>query len=134
MADENKTTATPKEAQRQISLEDIKFNQENAVMAAVACIPLVGIILFFVEKKDLFVRYHAAQFGILFLLGLLSPIVGVLALIPIVGLFVGCIAFLLGIAAFFAVVIGVLKAYKGERFDIPVISDLALKLMNNVQI
>lgn len=109
--------AEVKDAKRVISLEDIKFNKENAVLAAVACIPVVAIVLFFVEKKDLFVRYYAAQYA-------------VLTLVMIVLSFVVCIAPFVNLIGLVLTILGALKAYKGERWDMPKISDWALSLMN----
>lgn len=116
--------ATKKEAVRQVSFEDIKFNKENALMAALSCIPVVGAIVFFVEKKDLFVRYYAAQFGLLLLV---FPLTFVLGVIPVLG---WCMIPLINLAVFVGVVVGALKAYKGERFDMPLVSGWALKLMS----
>lgn len=106
-----------KEAKRVISLEDIKFNKENAVLAAVACIPVVAVVLFFVEKKDLFVRYYAAQFA-------------VVTLCLIVLSFIVCIAPFVNLVGLVLTIMGALKAYKGERWDLPNVSKYALDIMN----
>lgn len=120
MSDQNTSEAPKaKEASRVITLDDIKFNEAGKTMAIVACIPLVGLVLFFTEKKDLFVRYHAAQYA---LLGL----IGILTVIP-------CLGFFIAIGILVAIVVGMVKTSKGERFDIPVISNAALSLMNSVQ-
>lgn len=111
--------ASEKEAKRVVTLEDIKFNEENKTMAALSCIPIVGLIMFFVEKDDLFVRYHAAQFALLGLTTFFS-------IIPCLAPFI-----MLGITI--AVVIGIVKTLKGERFDVPVVTGLALNLMNSIQ-
>lgn len=111
------TSEGVKEAKRVVTLEDIKFNKENAVLAAVACIPVVAIVLFFVEKKDLFVRYYAAQF-MLITLGL------------IVLSFIVCIAPIVNLVGLVLTIMGALKAYKGERWDIQYVSKYALDLIN----
>ena len=110
------STATPKEAKRVISLNDIKFNKENALISAVACIPGISIIVFFIEKKDLFVRFYAAQFSLLSLLFLIVwfPILGQL-------LYFGMLV---------VAVIAAIKAYKGERWDLPVVGGWAISLMD----
>ncbi len=127
--------AKVKKAQRQVSLKDISFNKENALMAALSCIPLVGAIVFFVEKKDLFVRYYAAQYGLVLAasiaLGVLSAFVAIIPLVNVIyGLVAACLSPFLGLAVLVLVIVGAMKAYKGERFDIPVLSDWALKLMS----
>lgn len=119
--------AKVKDAKRQVSLEDIKFNKDNALMAAVSCIPLIGLVMFFVERKDLFVRYHATQFGILFIVSLAM---GPLAAVPVLNVIIACLSPLLFLALVVLTVVGALKAYKGERYDVPVVSKFALQLMN----
>lgn len=107
-----------KKAKKIYTLEEIKFNPENLTMSVVACIPFVGLVLMFVEKKDLFVRYHATQFAFL-------NAIYILALIP----------FLFGIGSLLVVVLlvlGLIKTSKGERFDIPYLSELALKVMGQI--
>lgn len=122
--------ATEKEAKRVVTLDDIKFNEENKTMAALSCIPIVGLIMFFVEKDDLFVRYHAAQFTILGV----SPLVLVLFMVvPILNIVIGCLSFIIWLGIGVAVVIGIVKTLQGERFDVPVVSGFALKLMNSIQ-
>lgn len=134
---EKKATATKKEAVRQVSLDDIKFNKENATMAAVSCIPIVGAVMFFVEKKDMFVKYYAAQFALLGAVGLVLGIITPLLLaIPVLGLIIGlvsvCIAPVISIGSLVLMIMGAMKAYKGERFDVPVLSGWALKLMSSM--
>jgi uncharacterized membrane protein len=114
----NAPKAEPKvvEAKRQIKLEDIKFNEVNKTMAILSWIPIVGLIMFFVEKDDQFVRYTGAQ---AFLFGLLT----VLVVIP-------CLGQLLALAVMVVLIMGMVKTAKGERWDLPVVSDLAVKAMN----
>jgi uncharacterized membrane protein len=112
--------ADEKKAKKIYTLEEIKFNESNKAMAMLSCIPIVGLVMIFVEKNDLFVRYHAAQFAIFcatFILGFI-PIIGWM-LTPIIGL--------LGLVAF---IMALVKINGGERFDIPVLSDWALKIMS----
>ena len=114
--------AEEKTAKRVCSLDDIKFHEENKILAIVSWIFIVGVIMLFVEKKDTFVRYCAAQSTIVGLLMLVTliPVIG-WALTPFIGLLTAIIT-----------VVGMIKAYKGERFDVPGVSDLALKLMASV--
>jgi uncharacterized membrane protein len=112
--------AEEKQAKKVYTLEEIKFNEANKVMAILACFPLIGLILFFVEKEDKFVRYMGAQFVIL---GVVSMFIGI---IPVIGwLLAGPVMWIL-------IIIGMVKASKGERFDIPVVSEWALKLMGSL--
>ena len=111
--------AEEKQAKKVYTLEEIKFNEANKVMAILACIPLIGLILLFVEKEDKFVRYMGAQFAIIWLAGFFSWI-------PIIGVIIALIVFFVNPIL---MIVGMVKASKGERFDIPVISPWALKLI-----
>jgi uncharacterized membrane protein len=127
---ETKSEPKAKEATRVITLEDIKFNEANKGMAIVSCIPIVGAIIFFIEKKDFFVRYYAAQFGSLIIVGIALTI---MMAIPVLNILVACLLPIFSIAVFVLMIVGMVKASNGNRFDIPVISDLALKMMNSIQ-
>lgn len=112
--------AEEKKAKKVYSLEEIHFNEKNKAMAMLSCIPIVGLIMIFVEKNDLFVRYHAAQFAIFnvtFLIGLV-PVIGWM-LTPIIGLL-----------ALIAFIMALVKINSGERFDVPLLSGWALKIMS----
>lgn len=111
--------AEEKKAKKVYTLEEIKFNEANKAMAILACIPIVGLILLFVEKNDNFVRYIGAEFA---LLGALELI---LLWIPIVNFIVGPLALVL-------IIVGMVKAAKGEKFVMPLLSDLALKIMGAI--
>ena len=105
------------------------------VAAALACIPLVGGVIFFVlEKRDSFVRFYAMQsiiFGgawIIFWLvwaishAILTPIP---AIGPIFGLILWLIWALVWIAFLIVFIIAVIKAFTGVRWDIPYIGPMA---------
>jgi len=109
--------AEEKQAKKVFTLEEIRFNEENKVMAILACFPLIGLILLFVEKNDQFVRYMGAQFAIL---GVVSMVVAIIAVIG--WLLAGPVMWIL-------IIVGMVKASKGERFDVPMVSEWALKLM-----
>ena len=115
--------AEEKKAKKVYTLEEIRFNEENKTMAIVACIPIVGLILLFTEKDDLFVRYMGAQFTIL------AAAEMIIALIPVLG---WAIAPLLSLVAFVLMIVAMIKVSQGERFDVPLVSDWALKLMASI--
>ena len=115
--------AEEKKAKKIYSLNEIKYNENNKSMAMLSCIPIVGLVMLFVEKKDLFVRYHAAQFAI-FNIGYL------IGFIPFIG---WLIAPLVGVISFVAFILAIMNINKGERFDIPLLSNWALKLMSAVE-
>lgn len=110
--------AEEKKAKKIYTLDEIKYNSANQWMGVLACIPIVGLILMLVEKEDNFVRYMGAQFALVGVLQLFSWV-------PIIGWLIAPITLVL-------IIIGMVKSYQGERFDIPGISDLALKLLSNI--
>ncbi len=120
---------TSKKAEKVYTLEDIKFNEANKTMAILACIPIIGLVLLFTEKEDKFVRYMGAQFTIA---GAVSIALGVLMIIPVLGVLIGIVNWLFGMAVFVMMIVSMVKASKGERFDLPVISGFALKLMAKI--
>src|SRR5437773_4398205 len=107
------------------------------VAAAIACIPLIGGIIFYIiEKQDNFVRFYAMQsiiFGAAwFLFNIVSAIVhGVFGAIPGIGgilvFFWAIIAALVHLAFLVIMIIAIVKAFTGVRWDIPYIGPIARK-------
>ncbi|KKP91853.1 MAG: hypothetical protein UR96_C0026G0003 [candidate division WS6 bacterium GW2011_GWC1_36_11] len=110
--------AEEKKAKKIFTLEEIKYNEKNQWMGVLACIPVVGLILMFVEKDDNFVRYMGAQYTLVGVLQFFSWV-------PVIG-------WLLAPVTVVLILVGMFKAYKGERFDVPVISGLGLKLLSAI--
>ena len=107
--------AEVKSTKKVYSLDEINYKEANKATAILAWIPIVGFILLLVEKEDNFVKYNGAQSSILGLLELV-------AWIPLIGQ-------LLSLVVLILVIVGMVKSSQGERFDIPVVSDFALKVM-----
>jgi len=107
------------------------------VAAAIACIPLIGGIIFYIlEKHDSFVRFYAMQsiiFGCAwFLFNIVSAVVHVVfAAIPAIGgilvFFWAIIAALVHLAFLVIMIITIVKAFMGVRWDIPYIGPIARK-------
>lgn len=116
--------AEEKKAKKVYTLEEIRFNEANKTTAILACIPVVGLVLLLTEKEDLFVRYNGAQFTILTAILIIADIV--LSVIPILG---WALYYLASLVSLVLIIMGMVKSSNGERFDIPGISDFALKLM-----
>jgi uncharacterized membrane protein len=92
-------------------------------VAGVLCYALgwvSGLIMFFVEKKSKFVRFHALQSLITF--GILSAAALVFRRVPVLGTLIGVGTGILGFAAW---VMGMLRAYQGEKFKFPLVGDVA---------
>jgi uncharacterized membrane protein len=105
------------------------------VAAAIACIPLIGGIIFYIlEKHDSFVRFYAMQSiifgGAWFLFNIASWVVySVFGAIPGIGgilvFFWAIIQALIHIAFLVVWIIATVKAFTGVRWDIPYIGPLA---------
>jgi len=95
-----------------------------------------GLVFYFLEKKNKFVRFHGMQ-SILLILGASVVLVGlsiismVLALIPgigvIISLLVGFVTLLFALAVFVGWLYTMYKAYKHEMYKLPIIGNMAEK-------
>jgi uncharacterized membrane protein len=107
------------------------------VAAALACIPLVGGLIFYIlEKRDAFVRFYAMQsilFGLAwFLFNIASKIVFMIfSSIPAIG---GLLVFLWAViqaivqlAFLIVMIVAMVKAFSGVRWDIPYVGPIARK-------
>jgi uncharacterized membrane protein len=109
------------------------------VAAAIACIPLIGGIIFYIlEKRDSFVRFYAMQSIILGGAWILFAIVysvahAILSPIPAIGLLFSIVLWiiwaLVGLAFLVVFIVTVVKAFNGVRWDIPYIGPMARKQM-----
>src|SRR5882724_5375551 len=105
------------------------------VAAAIACIPLIGGIIFYIlEKRDSFVRFYAMQsiiFGCAwFLFNIVSAVVhAVFGAIPGIGgilvFFWAIVAALVHLVFLVIMIITIVKAFTGVRWDIPYIGPVA---------
>src|SRR5215470_7762393 len=107
------------------------------VAAAIACIPLVGGIVFYIlEKHDTFVRFYAMQsiiFGVAWILIHIGCAIvsGLFWHVPGVGWFFGplwgLVWWLINLALFVIFVVTIVKAFTGVRWEIPYIGPIARK-------
>src|SRR5437899_10439723 len=107
------------------------------VAAAIACIPLIGGIIFYIlEKRDSFVRFYSMQSMIFgwawFFFNIVSAVVhAVFGSIPGIGgvlvFFWAIIAALVHLAFLVIMIITIVKAFTGVRWDIPYIGPIARK-------
>lgn len=106
------------------------------VAAALACIPLIGGIVFYIlEKRDSFVRFYAMQsiiFGITWILiqigcGIISGLFSALPGGWFFGSLWGILWWLINLALFVIFVVTVVKAFAKVRWEIPYIGPMARK-------
>ena len=87
---------------------------------------VTGIFFLVVEKQSDFVRFHAMQSTLVFVgLFVLSFVVRI---VPLLG---GIVSALLYISVIAVWVLGMLKAFQGERYKLPVFGDLAERQLSN---
>ncbi|HYY56890.1 MAG TPA: DUF4870 domain-containing protein [Pyrinomonadaceae bacterium] len=115
---------------------------DTNVAAALSYIGIIGLIFFFIEKDNRFVRFHAMQSiltgvgaGVLVVvLTIVAAIIGVIlatisgALATIISLLLYLLILVIWLGAIGALIFGAIKAYKGEKFKLPVIGDMAEKI------
>src|SRR5581483_11087834 len=90
-----------------------------------------GLIIFFVEKQNRFVRFHAMQSVIFFgSLSIAVWLVGILAWFPLIGFLFGLLHSVLIIAGIIGWIVLVINAYQGNYFKLPYIGDYAEKYAN----
>lgn len=96
-------------------------------LAALLCYVLgwvSGLIIYLLENKSRFVRFHAVQSMVTF--GAISIVVFVFRRVPLVGWIVTGAA---GVAGFVAWIVGMIRAYQGQVVRFPVAGDVAERLV-----
>lgn len=86
--------------------------------------PITGIILLLLEKESEFVRFHAMQSTIVF--------IGLWILQIVAGIIFGPLWTLIGLLEFVVWIVGMVKAYQGERYRFPIAGDLAEQWLGKV--
>jgi uncharacterized membrane protein len=109
------------------------------VAAALACIPLVGGLIFYIlEKHDQFVRFYAMQSiifgGAWFLFNIVSMILQkIFWVLPVLGpILAGLwafVSFVVQLGLLVIMIIAMVKAFTGVRWDIPFVGPIARKQM-----
>jgi len=89
---------------------------------------ITGLILFLLEEKDEYVRYHAMQSIIVFgAVTVVEVVLGFFRLIPYVDVVFVALQGLVGLFAFVLWVVLMVKAYQGVRYKLPWAGELAEK-------
>lgn len=105
----------------QTSIQTNSNQTENNVKAALTYLLgwLTGLIFLLTEKEDKFIRFHAAQSLVFF--GLIT----IISIIPFLGQLLGLILWPLSLVLW---IVLMFKAYKNEKFELPVVSNWAKQL------
>ena len=118
------------------------------VAAAIAYIWIVGLVLFFIEKDNKFVRFHAMQsvlYGItwsvaMIVLAILNAIIAIVFGVAsaaagdpgIIGMLIGLISMIIWLVVpliyIGGLILGAVKAYQNVKFKFPIIGNMAEKI------
>lgn len=120
------------------------------VAAAISYIWVVGLIFFFIEKENKFIRFHAMQsilFGITnsvlmivlmvvavlltFAFGIGGAMVGggIGALIQMLVWLIWLVFWLIAMLCLVGLILAAVKAYQGKKFKLPIIGNMAEKIV-----
>jgi len=103
----------------------VPHTSERRGMAALSYVGLFCLVPLLFAKDSAFAQYHAKQGVVLVVVGVILHLVrGVPWEIP----FGGVLRFVLGLAVVVVSIMGIVKALRGEKFEIPYISEWATKL------
>lgn len=90
-----------------------KITQDDRVWGALAYLWILSIFVLALHKDNQYVRFHANQGALLF-------VASFIGIIPVFGWFLNIIICIL-------LVLGIAKAYRGEKWELPVGADTAKK-------
>ena len=115
----------------------------NIAAALGYIVGILALILFFIEKENRFVRFHAIQSVIytvatvvlIIVLSILSAILTVVfasidSSLAFVGMLFYLLILLLWLAWFAGLIFAAIKAYQGQMFKLPFVGNMAEKLAN----
>ena len=112
---------TPREPQsRRDERSSLGIDENLAGALAYFGLFISGIILLVLEKRSSFVRFHALQSTVTF--GSLIVLRMVLGWLPVIG---SLVSFLVPLATVVLWVVFMVKAYQGERWQLPIIGEIA---------
>ena len=104
-------------------------SSDKTVMLVLSYLGILALIPLLVEKEDSEVQWHAKH-GLTLIVGwiVLSVVIAILAAIPFVGGVLGCAVMpFLWLVILIVHIVAIVKALKGERLIVPVISDFVEK-------
>jgi uncharacterized membrane protein len=110
------------------------LNMPQNTAAGLSYILFAGIIVFLIEKQNRLVRFHAMQGFILFAIwavfGIIDRTVSSALYDSSLLLLSTCVFGLVGLGLFIVWLIGMINAFQGKYFKLPVIGDYAEKFAN----
>jgi len=91
--------------------------------------PITGILFLVLEKESDFVKFHAMQSTVTSISLMVMSMV--LTFIPCIGILFSILIFLGGLLLW---ILGMYKAYQGERYKFPIFGDITEDLLKKVNI
>jgi uncharacterized membrane protein len=106
---------------------------DASIAAGLSYLPIAGLLFFFVEKVNRFIRFHAAQAILLYIVAVGFDVVwqifiSVLSAFDALGfltLGVGCLGTLVGIGLLGLGIWGLISGFTGTYTKLPLIGDIA---------
>ncbi|HOV13135.1 MAG TPA: DUF4870 domain-containing protein [Spirochaetota bacterium] len=90
-----------------------------------------GLIIFLLEKENRFVRFHALQSTITFLIiTVINIVIGGLSVIPIIGFLFKIILGIVGIFGLIFWIVGIIFSARNEIIKFPIIGDIAESIID----
>jgi len=94
---------------------------------------ITGLIFFFMEKQNRFVRFHAMQsilfFGGLTVIRIILSVIDSFG-VPFLGLFTGLVWLAIGIIGVVGYIVLLINGFQGKYFKLPIVGDYAEKYAN----
>jgi len=94
---------------------------------------VTGLIFFFMEKQNRFVRFHAMQsilfFGGLTVLRIILSVIGAFD-VPFLGLIIALLSLAIGIIGLVGYIVLLINGFQGKYFKLPIVGDYAEKYAN----
>jgi len=94
---------------------------------------VTGLIFFFMEKQNRFVRFHAMQsilfFGGLTVINIILSVIGGFG-VPGIGLLTALVSWAVGIIGLVGYIVLLINGFQGKYFKLPIVGDYAEKYAN----
>lgn len=117
---------TPQNQQDQNPIQQVggkeTVRDQDKIMLILSYLGLLSLIPLLTVKDSDYVVFHARQGIVLFAFAILLQILNV---VPVIGWIVGCLG---SVAVLVLMVMGIVKALGGERWRMPLISDIVSKV------
>ncbi len=116
-------------------MDEANIRDDCRLLATLSYIPPLGLIFFFIERENRFLRFHGLQATFLLVLWVVFAIVYIVlssAIIWSVLVVWGVVFYTLGAAVYLTLlvmsILCAVKAHRGKHFRLPLVGNIALNL------